>query len=81
MSAVVTKKNVAASLVKNSAKGLFFGQKKPPKDFESFCVPHLIKTGGLLGFFLFEELLVLVVELIDATGAVNELHLTSIEGV
>ena len=35
----------------------------------------------LFGFLLFEELLVLVVELINATGAVDELHLTSIEGV
>ena len=36
---------------------------------------------NLLGFLLLEELLVLVVELINTTGAVDELHLTRVEGV
>ena len=35
----------------------------------------------LLSVFLFEKLLVLVVELINATGAIDELHLTRVEGV
>lgn len=36
---------------------------------------------NLLGFLLLEELLVLVVELINTTGAVDELHLTRVEGM
>ena len=37
--------------------------------------------SNLLSFLLLEELLVLVVELINTTGAVDELHLTRVEGV
>ena len=40
-----------------------------------------LMLSNLLGFLLFEELLVLVVELINTTGAVDELHLTRVEGV
>ena len=35
----------------------------------------------LLGIFLFKEFLILAIELINATSAIDELHLTSIERV
>ena len=53
-------------------------QKKSPRDCTSF--PFDV-VSNLLGFLLLEELLVLVVELINTTGAVDELHLTRVEGV
>ena len=53
-------------------------QKKSPRDCKSF--PFDV-VSNLLGFLLLEELLVLVVELINTTGAVDELHLTRVEGV
>ena len=54
-------------------------QKKSPRDCKSF--PFFGFLSNLLGFLLLEELLVLVVELINTTGAVDELHLTRVEGV
>ena len=38
-------------------------------------------SSNLLGFLLLEELLVLAVELIHTTGAVDQLHLTGVEGM
>ncbi len=38
-------------------------------------------ASNLLGFLLLEEFLVLVVELIHTTGAVDEFHLTGVEGM
>ena len=53
-------------------------QKKSPRECKSFL---FVVVSNLLGFLLLEELLVLVVELINTTGAVDELHLTRVEGV
>ncbi len=49
--------------------------------FESLLSFTPVLVLELLGFLLFEEFLVLVIELIDATGAVNEFHLTGVERV
>ena len=38
-------------------------------------------ASNLLGFLLLEEFLVLVVELIHTTGAVDEFHLAGVEGM
>ena len=68
-------------MVKNSARWLFLIKKAlEDEHFESFLSATPVKILELL-FLLFEELLVLVVELINATGAVDEFHLTSIERV
>lgn len=65
--------------VNNDAKA--FHDKKSPRrrTLESFISVTPFKR--LLRFLLFEELLILAIEFIDATGAVNKFHLTSIEGV
>ena len=53
-------------------------QKKSPRDRHEL---PLLVSSNLLGFLLLEELLVLVVELIHTTGAVDEFHLTGVEGM
>ena len=53
--------------------------KKSPRDGQELPFSRLHRL--LLGLFLLKELLVLVVELINATGSVNEFHLTSVERV
>ena len=52
--------------------------KKSPRDRQE--LPFLV-SSNLLGFLLLEELLVLVVELIHTTGAVDEFHLAGVEGM
>ena len=58
----------------NNAKA----KKKPSRLQE---LPFFRFLSNLLGFLLLEELLVLVVELIHTTGAVDQLHLTGVEGM
>ena len=53
-------------------------QKKSPRLAQE--LPFL-RLYNLFAFLLLEELLVLAVELVNATGAVDELHLTRVEGV
>ena len=64
---------VAQRYDNNNAKA-----KKSPRECKSFL---FVVVSNLLGFLLLEELLVLVVELINTTGAVDELHLTRVEGM
>jgi len=69
-------------MVNNNAKSLYFIEKAlEVEHFESFLFITTVLGRRLLGILLFEELLVLAVELIDTTGAVNELHLASVERV
>ena len=65
---------VAQRYDNNNAKA----KKKPSRLQE---LPFFDVASNLLGFLLLEELLVLVVELINTTGAVDELHLTGVEGM
>ena len=55
--------------------------KKSPRKNNRELRLFFIGCHKSLGLFLLEELLVLAVELIDATGAIDEFHLTRIEGV
>ena len=69
-------------MVNNGAKRFYLTKKALEDDpFESFYHQTPFSYQGLLSLLLFEELLVLTVELIDATSAVNKFHLTSIEGM
>ena len=69
-------------MVNNDAKSLSFIEKAlEVEHFESFLFMTTVLWRRLLGFLLLEELLVLAVELIDATGAIDEFHLAGVEGM